>query len=72
MESADIKVQNRFHGGNNIACKTNYKYRTAATLYNLETWFVSGMYLSIPCIKMMMIKRGKVIPLQARCGPEDG
>jgi hypothetical protein len=21
----------------------NYKYRTAATLYTLETWFVSGM-----------------------------
>jgi hypothetical protein len=28
---------------NNVICSTNCKYRTAATLYNLETWFVSGI-----------------------------
>ena len=36
-ESANVKVQNIFHGGNNIACSANYQYRTAATLYTLET-----------------------------------
>ena len=32
--------------------------RIAATMYSLETWFVSGTYAWIPCIKekiMMMI-----------------
>jgi hypothetical protein len=42
-ESANVKVQNIFHGRNNITCSTDCKYRTAATLYTLETWFVSGM-----------------------------
>ena len=32
-ESANVKVQNMFHGRNNITCSTNCKYRTAATLY---------------------------------------
>ena len=41
MESTDVKVQNIFHGRNNITCGTNYKYKTVATLYMLETWFVS-------------------------------
>jgi hypothetical protein len=41
--SANVKVQNIFHGRNNITCSTNCKYRTAATLYTLETWFVSGV-----------------------------
>ena len=41
--SADVKVQNIFHRRNNITCSTNCKYRTAATLYILETWFVSGI-----------------------------
>ena len=31
-----------FHGRDNITCSTNCKYRTAAILYTLETWFVSG------------------------------
>jgi hypothetical protein len=31
-----------FTGQNNITCSTNCKYRTAATLYILETWFASG------------------------------
>ena len=31
-ESANVKVQNIFHGRNNITCSTNCKYRTAATL----------------------------------------
>jgi len=37
------KNKNTFHGQNNITCSTNCKYRTAATLYTLETWFVSGI-----------------------------
>jgi len=32
-----------FHGRNNISCSTNCKYRTAAKLCTLETWFVSGI-----------------------------
>jgi hypothetical protein len=40
--SAYVKVQNIFHGRNNITYNTNCKYRTAATLNTLETWFVSG------------------------------
>jgi hypothetical protein len=35
-----IKVQNIFHVPNNITCNTSCKYRTAATVYTLETWFV--------------------------------
>ena len=41
--SANAKVQNTFHWRNNITCSTDCKYRTIATLYTLETWFVSGM-----------------------------
>jgi hypothetical protein len=41
-ESDGVKAQNMFHGRNNITSRTNCKYRTAATLYTLETWFVSG------------------------------
>ena len=41
--SADVKVQNIFRGRNNITCSTDCKYRTAATLYTVESWFVSGM-----------------------------
>ena len=44
-ESANVKVQHIFHGRNNITCSTNCKYRTAATLYTLETWFVAGLLL---------------------------
>jgi len=39
----NVKVQNIFHGRNRITCSTDCKYRTAATLYTLETWFVSGI-----------------------------
>ena len=42
-ESTNVKVQNRFHRQNNIACSTNCKYWTAAKLCTLETWFVSGI-----------------------------
>ena len=41
-ESANVKVKHIFHWRNNITCSTDCKYRTAATLYTLETWFVSG------------------------------
>jgi hypothetical protein len=39
-DSADVKVQNIQY--DNITCSTECKYRTGATLYTLETWFVSG------------------------------
>jgi hypothetical protein len=42
-ESANVKIQNILHGRNNITCSTNIKYRRAAKLYTLETWFVSGI-----------------------------
>jgi hypothetical protein len=38
--SADVKVQNTFHGRNNITCSTDCKYRTAATLYTVEIWYI--------------------------------
>jgi hypothetical protein len=41
--SANVKVQNIFHGRNNITRSTDCKYRTAATLYTVETWFGSGV-----------------------------
>ena len=41
--SADVKVQNIWHGRNNITCSTDCKYRTAATLYAVDILFVSGM-----------------------------
>jgi hypothetical protein len=42
-ECANVKVQNIIHGGNKITCNLNCKYRTAATLCTLNTWFVSGI-----------------------------
>jgi len=42
-ERDNVKVQNIFHGRNNITCSINCKYRTTATLYTPETWFVSGI-----------------------------
>ena len=36
-ESANVKVQNIFHGQNNNTCRTKCKYTTAAKLHNLET-----------------------------------
>ena len=41
--SAIVKVQNISHVRNNITCSTDCKYRTAATLYTVETRFVSGI-----------------------------
>jgi hypothetical protein len=41
--SAGVKVQNVFDGRNNITCSTECKYRTAATLNTVATWFVSGI-----------------------------
>ena len=37
--SANVKVHNIFYGRNNITCSIKCKYKTAATLYTLETWF---------------------------------
>jgi hypothetical protein len=45
MECANLKVQNIIHGGNKITCNINCKYRRAATLCILDTWFVSGIQL---------------------------
>jgi hypothetical protein len=45
IESNKIKVQNIFNVENKITGSTNCKYRTAATLYTLEVWSVSGIYL---------------------------
>jgi hypothetical protein len=42
-ESTKVKVQNIFNMLHNITCRTNCKYRKAATLYKLETLFVSGI-----------------------------
>ena len=43
-----IIIQNIFLGRNNITCSTDCKYRTAAKLYTLETWFVSGYNCKYP------------------------
>jgi len=40
--SANVRIQNIFHGRNNITCSTNSKYRTVATFNNLQTRFISG------------------------------
>jgi len=45
VEGAIVKVQNIIHGRNIITCSTNCTHRTTGTLYNLETWFVSGIQL---------------------------
>jgi len=44
-KSGNVKVRNIFHGRYNITCSTNCKYRIAATLCILETWFASGTQL---------------------------
>jgi hypothetical protein len=51
--SADVKVQNILNMGINITCSTNCKYRTAATLCTVETWFVSSVYNCKYCINMI-------------------
>jgi hypothetical protein len=43
IESANVRVQNILLGRSNITCSTNCNYTTAATLYSIETWFVSGI-----------------------------
>jgi len=37
------KYRTHCKGENNITCSTDRKYRTAATLYTVETGFVSGI-----------------------------
>ena len=41
-ENSDVKIQNIYRIYN-FTCNSNCKYRTAATLYTVETWFVSGI-----------------------------
>jgi hypothetical protein len=38
-----IIIINIFHGRNKITSGAYCKYRTAATIYIQETWFVSGI-----------------------------
>jgi hypothetical protein len=47
------KGTEHFNVGNNITCIIYCNYRTAATLCTLETWFVSGILLPIPCINVI-------------------
>jgi hypothetical protein len=42
-DDANVRGQYIFHGLNNIAHITDCKYRTAATLYTLATWFVTSV-----------------------------
>jgi len=42
-ESADVNVQNTLKMRMNITRSTDCKYRTAAEIHTLETWFVSGI-----------------------------
>jgi len=42
-KSTNAVEQNIFHGSNNITCSTKCIYKTVATLYTLETWFVSDI-----------------------------
>jgi hypothetical protein len=42
VESANVKVQNKFYEENYIIGSINFKDRTAAILYTLATRFVSG------------------------------
>jgi len=37
VDSGNVKIQNVFHGRNNITCSTNCKYGTDAKLCTLET-----------------------------------
>ena len=39
-ESANVEAQDMFNVRNNITCSTDCKYRTAAKLYTLETWYI--------------------------------
>jgi hypothetical protein len=41
--STNVKGQNIFSMGNNMKYSTHCKYRTAATLNTLQTWFFSGI-----------------------------
>ena len=41
-EGSNVKVQIKLYGHIYVTCRPNCKYKTAATLYILETWFVSG------------------------------
>ena len=50
-ESVNVKVQNVFHGRNNITYSTNSKYRTATTLCNQEIWFYLGMSFKYPVLR---------------------
>jgi len=51
MERGNVKVQSIFHRRNNITCSTNCTYRTVATLYTLETGFVSDIWTDVIYVK---------------------
>ena len=52
-ESSNVESTKQYDVGNNITCTINCHYRIAATLYTVETLFVSDMYLQIPCIMVI-------------------
>jgi len=39
--------------GNNITCTMNRNYRMALMLRTLETWFVQGKKLYVPCVNVI-------------------
>jgi hypothetical protein len=43
------------NNNNSIICTMKSNYRIAATLYSLGTWFVSGVSVQIPCIKVVVM-----------------
>jgi hypothetical protein len=45
-----VKVENILHVRNNITCSTDCVYRTAATPYTLQTWFVG--YIIVNTIRI--------------------
>jgi hypothetical protein len=47
LESANVKVQNIFHGRISITCSINCKYRTAATVHTLENGFFRYIIVNI-------------------------
>ena len=71
--STNITGQNIFRMQNNIACSTNCKYRTAATLYTLNTWFqiYNCRYRVITRMMMMMMMMIIIIIISRLCQQHD-
>jgi hypothetical protein len=50
----------------------NSSDRIAATLYSLGTWFVSGIYVYIPCIKEVVMMMMIIIIIRLKSGDIKG